>query len=237
MPSAVVLGARNVGGAITRGLLADGYGVATIARTEADLDRLATDAAVPLAADVMDPDALAGALDRAAELVGPPDLLVNAVSLRPPDDAGPFGGGAIAEASLSTFDAWAFPAARQAFLFLSAGARALAGRGGTLLQVTGAPARRAAPRRGLLAAGLAAVRALAHAAALEQRAAGVQVKLLIVDGIVESPKTARMTEGMSPEALVRLEDVVEAVRYLASQSARGVSHELVLTPSGDRWVP
>jgi hypothetical protein len=103
--------------------------------------------------------------------------------------------------------------------------------------VTGAPARRAAPRRGLLAAGLAAVRALAHAAALEQRAAGVQVKLLIVDGIVESPKTARMTEGMSPEALVRLEDVVEAVRYLASQSARGVSHELVLTPSGDRWVP
>ena len=81
------------------------------------------------------------------------------------------------------------------------------------------------------------MRALAHAAALELRADGVHVKLLIVDGIIESPKTARMTEGMPREALVRQDDVVAAVRYLTMQSARGVSHELVLTPSGDRWVP
>ena len=59
---------------------------------------------------------------------------------------------------------------------------------------------------------------------------------LIVDGIIESPKTARMTDGMPPGALVRQDEVVAAVRYLATQSARGVSHELVLTPSGDRWV-
>ena len=67
MPSAVVFGARNLGGAIARGLLADGYQVASVARTKADLDRLAAQGAFPVSADVTDPDALAGAVTRAAE--------------------------------------------------------------------------------------------------------------------------------------------------------------------------
>ena len=33
------------------------------------------------------------------------------------------------------------------------------------------------------------------------------------------------------------EDVVRAVSFLASQSARGLTHELVVTPAGDRWLP
>ena len=49
------------------------------------------------------------------------------------------------------------------------------------------------------------------------------MKLLIVDGIVESPKTTRMADGMSPAALVCQDDVVAAVRYLATQSARGMA--------------
>ena len=60
---------------------------------------------------------------------------------------------------------------------------------------------------------------------------------MIVDGIIESPKTARMAAGMPAEALVRQEDVVRAVSFLASQSARGLTHELVVTPACDRWLP
>lgn len=127
--------------------------------------------------------------------------------------------------------------ARQAFTFLRAGAEALEGRGGTLVQVTGGPARRANPQRGLVAAGMAAVRALCHAAAQELRGAGIHVAVVIVDGVIASPKTAAMTAGMAPEALVREQDVVEAVRYLIGQSPRGMTHELVVTPVGDRWVP
>jgi NAD(P)-dependent dehydrogenase (short-subunit alcohol dehydrogenase family) len=237
MPSAVVLGARNLGAAIARGLLADGYRVASVARTASDLEALEADGAIGIRADAADPVGLAGAFDRAAREAGTADVVVNAVSLRPPDDDGPFGGGALATASPAAFEVWTVPVARQAFLFLSAGARALAESGGTLVQVTGAPARRATAERGLIAAGQAALRALTHAAALEHRRDGVRVKLLIVDGIIESPKTARMTEGMPREALVRQDDVVEAIRYLAGQSARGLSHELVLTPTGGHWVP
>ena len=87
-----------------------------------------------------------------------------------------------------------------------------------------AQARRANPQRGPVAAGMAAVRALAHAAAQEQREHGIHVGLVIVDGIIESPKTARMAAGMPAEALVRQEDVVRAVSFLASQSARGLTH-------------
>ncbi len=237
MPSAVVLGARNLGAAIARGLLGDGYRVASVARTASDLEALEADGAVAVQADVANPAGIADALDRAAREVDGVDVAVNAVSLRPRGDGGPFGGGALAAASPEAFDAWTVPVARQAFLFLSEGVRALGGRGGTLIQVTGAPARRAAPERGLIAAGQAALRALVHAAAQEHRSHGVHVKLLIVDGIIESPKTAPMTDGMPREALVRQDDVVDAVRYLASQSGRGLSHELVLTPAGGHWVP
>ena len=238
MNAAVVLGARNLGGAIARDLLADEVCVAAIARTRADLDALAAAGAFAICADAADEHELDAALVRAAAAFGPPDLIVNAVSAsRPPDDASSFGGGALTEASAAGFEGWAVAVAQQAFVFLHAALQALDGHGGTIVQIIGAPARRANPERGLVAAGSAAVRALAHAAAQEWRERGIHVALLIVDGIIESPKTARMAAGMSTDALVRHEDVVTAVRFLASQSTRGMTHELVITPGGGRWVP
>ena len=236
--AAVVLGARNLGAAITSDLLERGVRVATVARTQGDLDLLEGGGAVPLQADAADAEQLGEALAEAAAQIGPLDLIVNAVSAtRPPDDGSGFGGGPLIFASMAGFEGWTVQVARQAFVALKVGARALHGRGGTIVQVVGGPARRANPERGLMAAGGAAVRALTHAAAQELRADGIHVALLIVDGIIASPKTAQMIRGMAPEALVRQQDVIEAVRFLAAQSARGMTHELVITPVGDRWLP
>ena len=233
-----MLGARNLGAAIARTLLANDYSVASVARTEADLVPLERDGALTIVADAADPVQLEAALACAARELGSLDLVVNAVSAtRPPDDRSGFGGGEIAAATLAGFEGWTVPVARQSFVFLTAGVRALAGRGGTLVEIVGAPARRAAPGRGLLAAGQAAVRALVQAAAQELRGSSTHVALLIVDGIIASPKTAQMAAGRPEESLVRQEDVAEAVRYLAAQSPRGLTHELVLTAAGDRWVP
>ena len=233
-----MLGARNLGGAIARDLLAGEVCVAAIARTQADLDALAAEGALAICADAADEHELAAALVRIAAEIGPPDLIVNAVSAsRPPDGGSGFGGGALTEASAAGFEGWAVAVAQQAFVFLRAALQALEGHGGTIVQIIGAPARRASPERGLVAAGSAAVRALAHAAAQEWRERGIHVALLIVDGIIESPKTARMAAGMTTDALVRHEDVVRAVRFLSSQSTRGMTHELVITPGGGRWVP
>jgi NADP-dependent 3-hydroxy acid dehydrogenase YdfG len=235
---AVVLGARNLGGAIARDLLATGWRVASIARTPESLEPLERAGALGIASDAGEQAQLESALARVAAELGPLDLIVNAVSAaKPPGDGTGFGGGEIAAASMAGFDGWTIPAARQTFVFLSTGCRALGSRGGTLVEIMGAPARRADPGRGLLAAGQAAARALVHAAAQEKRGSGTQIALLIVDGIIASPKTAQMAAGRPEASLVRQEDVAEAVRYLGTQSSRGMSHELVLTAAGDRWTP
>jgi len=93
------------------------------------------------------------------------------------------------------------------------------------------------PGRGLWAAGAQAGRALVHAAAQELRAEGIHVALLVVDAAIESPKTAGRIREAPRDALADQGEIARAVEYLAGQTARGLSHELTLTPAGDRWVP
>jgi Na+/H+ antiporter NhaA len=150
-----------------------------------------------------------------------------------------FGGGPLAEATLEGWRGWGGAVAEQGFVFLSEGARALReqGRGGTLIQVTGGSARRAMPGRGLWSAGAQAVRALVHAAAQELREEGIHVALLVVDATIESPKTAARTRDAPRDSLADQDEIARAVAYLAGQTRRAWTHELTLTPSGDRWVP
>src|SRR3954454_20139483 len=229
MPTAVVLGARNLGGAITTHLLAEGWAAAAVARSEDSLERMRSAGAVALQADAANPGELGEALLRAREQLGGLDLVVNAVSAaRPPaDGASGFGGGPLAEATVEGFRGWTAAVAEQAFVFLSEGTRALraAGGGGTLVQVTGGSSRRAMPGRGPWAAGAFATRALVQAAAQELREDGIHVALLAVDATIESPKTEAFTKDQPREALAGMEDVAAAVAYLADQSARGMTHD------------
>ena len=134
-----------------------------------------------------DPAAVERVLDEAAAAHGGVDLVVDAASAYGGERRGPFGGGPIIEAQLDAFDSWAGAPARSAFSFLSAAGRFLErqGRQGTLVQVTGGSSRRAAPGRGLWAAGAFGVRAITQAAALELREIGIHVALLIVDAGIE----------------------------------------------------
>ena len=237
--TAVVLGARNLGGAVLDHLMARGWKAAGVARSQETLARVRERGALALEADAADPKALAAALARAREEHGSLDLVVNAVSAsRPPSGGGPFGGGPLADASLEAFRGWTAAVAEHSFAFLSSGAVALreAG-GGTLVQVTGGSSRRAMPGRGLWAAGAFATRALVQAAAQELREDGVHVALLVVDATIESPKTASFTRDAPPDSLASQQEIARAVEFLADQGARGMTHELVLTPAGDRWVP
>jgi NAD(P)-dependent dehydrogenase (short-subunit alcohol dehydrogenase family) len=236
MPSLVVLGARNLGGAILEHHLAAGWRGGAVARSQDTLERVSAAGGLALEADASDPESLRGALERARDELGGLDLVVNAVSAARPPASGPFGGGPFAEATLEGFRGWTVAVAEQAFVFLSEGVKALRG-AGTLIQVTGGSARRAIAGRGLWAAGAAATRALTHSAALELREQGIHVALLIVDATIESPKTAQMTAGRAPEETADQAQIARAVEYLAGQTNRAWTHELVVTPAGDRWLP
>src|SRR5690349_11132744 len=123
--SALVFGARNFGGAIIEELVGEGWAVAGVARSDETLEKITSAGALALRADVTDQDSVHEALERAAREHGGVDLAVNAASAYGGTRSGPFGGGALAEASRDAFDAWAAAPARSAFSFLSASARFL----------------------------------------------------------------------------------------------------------------
>jgi NAD(P)-dependent dehydrogenase (short-subunit alcohol dehydrogenase family) len=234
----VVLGARNLGGAIVDHFLGLGWNAAAVARSEETLERVRDRGALALAADASSPDQLSGALERAQQEFGSLDAVVNAVSASRPPGRGPFGGGELTSADSAAFQGWTVAVAEQAFVFLSTGARALQPSGhGSLIQITGGSSRRAMPGKGLWAAGAFAARALVQAAAQELRGDGIHVALLAVDATIESPKTAAFTGDQPANALADQAQVAEAVAFLVNQRGRALTHELVVTPAGDRWVP
>ena len=122
--------------------------------------------------------------------------------------------------------------------FLSVGAAGLRGSGGgALIQITGGSSRRAMPGRGLWAAGAFATRALVQAAAQELRQEGIHAALLAVDATIESPKTAEFTRDVPRDALGDMTEIAKAVSFLVQQGSRALTHELTVTPAGERWVP
>jgi NAD(P)-dependent dehydrogenase (short-subunit alcohol dehydrogenase family) len=234
----LILGARNLGGAILEHFLAQGWNGAAVARSEDTLARVGERGALAIEADASDPEQLERAMAQVREQHGSLDVIVNAVSASRPPAGGPWGGGPIADGTLETVRGWTVAVAEQAYAFLSTGARALlASGGGTLVQITGGSSRRAMPNRGAWAAGAFATRALTQAAAAELRDRGVHVALLIVDATIESPKTADMTAGRPREGLADMARIAEAVAFLAAQGPRAYTHELIVTPAGESWVP
>jgi NAD(P)-dependent dehydrogenase (short-subunit alcohol dehydrogenase family) len=236
--TAVVLGARNLGGAIVDHFLSLGWNAAAVAQSEDTLAAVRARGALALEADASDVESLQGALRTARSELGSVDAIINAVTASRPTKPGPFGGGPLDEADIEDFRGWTVAVAEQAFVFLSTGMVALRENGGgTLVQITGGSSRRANPGRGLWAAGAFATRALVQAAAQELRGDGIHVALLAVDGTIESPKTASYTANAPRESLADMPGVARAVGFLVEQGARAMTHELVVTPAGDRWVP
>ena len=239
MPTLLVLGARNLGGAIAEHFATAGWNVAGVARSDETLTKLTAHVprVLPLQADASEVGQVADACAAARSKFGSLDLIVNAVSpgMR---SQGQFGGGPLVDATPEDFEHYATQVVRQSYAFLSAGARALRdGGGGTLVQITGGSSRRALPGKGPWAAGAFGSRALTQSAALELRDHGIHAALLIVDATIRSPKTAAWTGDAPADGLAEQEDVARAVDYLAGQAPSAWTHELVLTPRGDRWTP
>ncbi len=233
----VVLGARNLGGAIAEHFAGLGWKAAAVARSPESLERVRGLGVLALQANAADPHELRAALEAAAGELGGLDAVVNAVSASRAS-GGPFGGGPLADADLDAFRGWTVAVAEQAFVFLSEGARALRGAGGgSLIQITGGSSRRAMPGKGLWAAGAFATRALVQAAALELREQQIHAALLAVDATIESPKTAAFVGDRPQESLADMGEIARAVEFLVGQGQRALTHELVVTPAGERWVP
>jgi NAD(P)-dependent dehydrogenase (short-subunit alcohol dehydrogenase family) len=235
-PVLVVFGARNVGRAVVADRLAAGWRALAVARSDETLNALreAHPDVATLRGDAADHALVAEALARAGRDLGGLDLVVNATTSVPRDHS--FGGGPVAGAPEDRLASWTGGFLPAAWAILRGAGAAMERRGsGTLVQVAGGSARRAMPGRGPWAAAQAGARALTHSLAQELRPAGVHVALLVADGVIRTARNPM--EGRPPEQSLTPEDVAAAVAYLAGQSPRGWSHELVITPAGDTWMP
>ena len=199
--SALIFGARNLGKAIIETLVADGWSVAGVARSDSTLAGVADAGALAIRADVTDTASVGEALRQAADANGPLDLVVNAAAAYGGTALGAVRRRAARRGGARRVRLLGVAPPRAAFTFLSATARFLvdAGRGGTIVQVTGGSSRRAMPGRGLWAAGAFGVRAITQAAALELRERGIHVALLIVDAGIKPLVGTR--EGVDPSTL------------------------------------
>lgn len=238
MAALLVFGARNLGRAIARHMAGEGWDVAAAARSEESIRRVEAEipGALGLVADAGSEDDVERAFAATRERFGSVDLVVVAIS---PDTRGrSFGGGTVLESDAESLAPYAEELLPNLFRILRIGSKVLAEQGGgTYVQITGGSARRGMPGRGAWAAAAFATRALVQSAAGELRDRGVHVALLIVDATIDNEKSAGFLAGKPADASAGEEDVARAVAYLAVQSPRAWTHELQLTPAGDRWVP
>lgn len=238
VPSLLVFGARNLGGAIAAHFAAEGWSVAAVARSQDSLAAVAAEVpgALTIAADAGKAVDVERAFAEARMRFGVIDLVVVAIS---PSLGGlTWGGGEIADSEQQAFAPYLDDLLPALATVLRVGSRLLKKQGhGTYVQVTGGSANRGRPGRGPWAAAAFATRGMLQSAASELRQHGVHAALLIVDATIESPKTLARLAGKPQDLSTTEDDVARAVAYLAGQSPRGWTHELQITPRGDAWVP
>src|SRR4051812_49465324 len=93
MPTILVLGARNLGGAILDHFLAQGWSGAAVARSEDTLARVRHRRAPAIQADASDPSELQRAMAQPRPEHGPLHLIGNAGPAAPPPAQGPVAAG------------------------------------------------------------------------------------------------------------------------------------------------
>ncbi|MBO6940888.1 MAG: SDR family NAD(P)-dependent oxidoreductase [Deltaproteobacteria bacterium] len=216
------------GEAFARRFAEGGYRVALLARSEEPARALAEElGGKSYRCDVTDTEQLREVLGRIAGELGPIDvLLYNAGS-------GVFGDlEAVDEETMRV--AWEvnvlglFTAAKTV-------APTMKERGGAIL-VTGATASlRGGARFAAFASAKGAQRNLVQSMARHLQPEGVHVALVIVDGMVDLPRTRKMAPDMETEAFLQPSAIAESVWYLAHQPKSAWTLELDVRPHLEKF--
>jgi NAD(P)-dependent dehydrogenase (short-subunit alcohol dehydrogenase family) len=218
------------GAAIARRFAVEGYAIALLARTSACTQALAQELgrARAYACDVSDPAAVERAFASIKHDLGEVDVLVY--------NAGSGTWGSVDEVDVPAFEnAWrinalgAFVASRQVI-------PGMRRRGAGVIVFIGATAsRRGAPRTAAFAPAKAAQRSLAESMAKSLGPQGVHVAVLIIDGVVDLPRTRAAMPDKPDGFFVAPDAVAELVAHLAHQPRSAWSFEVDARPFAETW--
>lgn len=218
------------GAALARRFSAEGYQVALLARSTGFSEELAAELedARAYKCDVSDPESVRRVFSLIVEDLGDVDALVY--------NAGSGTWGNIDEIDEEAFEqTWrvntlgAFVASQQVI-------PAMKQKGAGDIIFTGATAsRRGVPMTTAFAPAKAAQRALAEAMARHLWPAGIHVALVIVDGIIDLPRTREMLPDKPDEFFINPDDLADTTFALTRQKRTAWSFEVEARPFGESW--
>jgi NAD(P)-dependent dehydrogenase (short-subunit alcohol dehydrogenase family) len=231
-PVCVVIGVGpGNGAAIARRFHANGYAVALLARSTELTSNLAAelgDGAHAYACDVTNEASIDEAFAAIAKDLPPIDVLVY--------NAGSGVFGAIEDVAAKDFEqAWrtnalgAFNASKKVI-----GPMKKAGHG-AIVFIGATASRRGNVKTVAFAPAKAAQRSLAESMARTLWPAGIHVALVIVDGVVDLPRTRKMMPDKPDTFFIKPADIAETVLGIVEQPRSVWSFEIEARPFGETW--
>ncbi|HEY1696601.1 MAG TPA: SDR family NAD(P)-dependent oxidoreductase [Polyangiaceae bacterium] len=230
-PVCVVVGVGpGIGAAYARRFAAEGYAVALLARSTEFSTELAGQlpGARAYACDVADAASVEKAFAAVRADLGDADVLLY--------NAGSGTWGNIEEVKAADFEnAWRVNALGS-FLVSKQVIGAMKARKAGSIVFTGATAsRRGVPRTTAFAPAKAAQRSLAEAMARHLWPSGVHVAIVIVDGVVDLPRTRSFMKDKPDSFFVKPDDVAATAFALTQQAPSAWSFEVEARPFGEAW--
>lgn len=229
-PVAVVVGVGpGLGGALAERFAAGGYRVAALARSEDKVKAYADKTGgIGVTCDVTDPDDIRKALGRVRDELGPIRSLlwnVGSAVFGDVDEVGP-----------DALDLGYHTNARGLLLAVQEALPDLRAQDGASIVITGATASlRGKPFTTAFAAGKAAQRSLAESFARQLWPEGIHVSLIIVDGMVDLPRTRERMPDKGDEHFVSPEGYAETAWFLAHQPPGAWTFQLEVRPAIESW--
>jgi NAD(P)-dependent dehydrogenase (short-subunit alcohol dehydrogenase family) len=229
-PVCAVVGVGPGNGASLARRFAADHRVALIARSRMLIDTLATEIgdAQAYACDARDGAALGDTFAQIAAELGNIDTLVY--------NGGSAVWGNIEEITPADFEsAWRLNAAG---LLVAAQfvVPAMKAKGSGSIIVVGATAsRRGVPRTAAVAPAKAAQRSLCESMAKHLGPSGIHVALIIIDGVVDIPRTRERMPDKPDDFFVKPDDVAATAHWLAHQPRSAWSFEVEARPFGEKW--
>jgi NAD(P)-dependent dehydrogenase (short-subunit alcohol dehydrogenase family) len=232
-PVCVVVGiGPGNGAALARRFARDGHVVALLSRSTDASSALAAelgkDSARAYACDAGDPSAVARVFTEIEKDLGAPSVVVY--------NAGSGTWGTVEEISLEAFESSWRVNALGLLAATKAVVPAMKSAGNGAIIVIGATAsRRGAPKTAVFAPAKAAQRSLCESMAKSLGPAGIHVALIIIDGVVDIPKTRAAMADKPDSFFVRPDDVADLAAYLAKQPRSAWTFEAEARPFAEKW--
>jgi NAD(P)-dependent dehydrogenase (short-subunit alcohol dehydrogenase family) len=230
-PVCVVVGVgEGNGAALARAFAREGMALALLARGTSLTESLARELGDgrAYACDVTDAASVADTFSQIRADLGEPSTVIY--------NAGPGVWGDVESISLDTFEnVWR----ANAFGSLAVSQQVIpsmkAARSGTIIFIGATASRRGGPNTAAFAPAKAAQRSLAESMARSLWPHGIHVALIVVDAVVDLPKTRQNMPDKPDSFFLRPDDMAANAVWLARQSRSAWTFEVDVRPFGENW--